>query len=120
MFFKILDKILFSLAHFLFWLLRGADLFLSLDFEFCTLLLSCCALESTTQWRLSAIKVKLELELDITPEGKGQGPFSRALLWKGPPLSIKEGYFTRKQLYSKFFCKKTQVKTIWFYKKEFI
>ena len=24
---------------------------------------SCCALESTTQWRLSAIKVKLELEL---------------------------------------------------------
>ena len=35
---------------------------LSLDFEFCILLLSCCALESTTQWRLSAIKVKLELE----------------------------------------------------------
>ena len=29
----------------------------------CILLLSCCALESTTQWRLSAIKVKLELEL---------------------------------------------------------
>ena len=25
--------------------------------------MSCCALESTTQWRLSAIKVKLELEL---------------------------------------------------------
>ena len=46
----------------LLWLLRGADLFLSLDFEFCILLLSCCALESTTQWRLSAIKVKLELE----------------------------------------------------------
>ena len=29
------------------------------------LLLSCCALESTTQWRLSTIKVKLELELSI-------------------------------------------------------
>ena len=28
----------------------------------CVLLLSCCALESTTQWRLSAIKVKLEIE----------------------------------------------------------
>ena len=42
-------------------LLHGADLFLSLDFEFCILLLS--------QWRLSAIKVKLELELwDIRAE----------------------------------------------------
>ena len=29
------------------------------------LLLSCCALESTTQWRLNAIKVKLELELNL-------------------------------------------------------
>ena len=27
--------------------------------------MSCCALESTTQWRLSAIKVKLELELQF-------------------------------------------------------
>ena len=51
--------------HFLFWPLHGADLFLSLNFEFCILLLSCCALESTTQWRLSAIKVKLELELKV-------------------------------------------------------
>ena len=58
-----LRKGLSSLAHFLLWLLRGADLFLSLDFEFCILLLSCCALECTTQWRLRAIKVKLELEL---------------------------------------------------------
>ena len=60
-----LCKGLSSLAHFLLWLLRGADLFLSLDFEFCILLLSCGTLESTTQWRLSAIKVKLELELGV-------------------------------------------------------
>ena len=58
-----LRKGISSLAHFLLWLLRGADLFLSLDFEFCILLLSCCAVESTTQWRVSAIKVKLELAL---------------------------------------------------------
>ena len=57
-----LRKGLSSLGHFLFWLLCGADLFLFLDFEFCILLLSCCTLESTTQWRLSAMKVKLELE----------------------------------------------------------
>ena len=50
-----------NIAHFLFWSLRGADLFLSLDFEF--FILSCCALESTTQWRLSYVKVELELEL---------------------------------------------------------
>ena len=31
----------------------------------CILLLSCCALESTTQWRLSAIKVKIEFELEL-------------------------------------------------------
>ena len=49
------------LSSFSLQLLRGADLFLSLNFEFCILLLSCCALESTTQWRLNAIKVKLEL-----------------------------------------------------------
>ena len=29
--------------------------------KICILLLSCCTLESTTQWRLSTIKVKLEL-----------------------------------------------------------
>ena len=33
-----------------------------LNFAYLLLLLSSCALESTTQWRLSAIKVKLELE----------------------------------------------------------
>ena len=53
-----LHKDLSSLAHFLLWVLCGADLFLSLDFEFCILLLSCCALESTTQWRLSAIMMQ--------------------------------------------------------------
>ena len=31
------------------------------DTKFVPCLLSCCALESTTQWRLSAIKVELEL-----------------------------------------------------------
>ena len=58
-----LRKGLSSLAYFLLWLLCDADLFLSMDFEVCILLLSCCALESTTQLRLNAIKVKLELEL---------------------------------------------------------
>ena len=55
-----------SLAHFLLWLLCGADLFLSIDFLTWTLLLCCCDLESTTQWRLSTINVKLELERHLT------------------------------------------------------
>ena len=42
-------KTYLSLAHFLLWLLHGAHLFLSLDLF--------CALESTTRWRLSVIKV---------------------------------------------------------------
>ena len=44
------------------WLLCGADLFFVPGLRICLLLWSCCALESTTQCRLSAIKVKLELE----------------------------------------------------------
>ena len=44
----------------------GADLFLSVDFLTWILLLCCCTLESTTQWRLSTIKVKLELELSLS------------------------------------------------------
>ena len=54
-------RILLSLIFL--WLLHGADLFLSLDFDFYILLLSCCALESTIQLRLSAITIELELEL---------------------------------------------------------
>ena len=42
--------------------LRGVDLILSLDFDIAHLLLFCYALESAFEWRLSAVKVKLELE----------------------------------------------------------
>ena len=57
---------LILLSSLFLWLLRGADLFFVPGLYICLLLLSCCTLESTTQWRLSAIKVELELPLDYS------------------------------------------------------
>ena len=66
-----LGKSICSLSHFLLGLLRGTDLFLSLDFEF-----EYCygVYVYTTQCRLNPIKVQLKLELKFKKLGSSELP----------------------------------------------